>query len=216
MIGIAGDFDALTVSEVERTVDRVVTDGARRLVIDLTDTEFLDSSALAALVHWCRKARTLGSAFIVVATRTHQPVTKFDLSGTRQFFLLCETLDEALALDVDGHTATEGAPSRQNPDRDADGNGNVRLRLYVLGRSGPALRALRAVDELRDAHLPDGSEVEVLDLREHPEVAERERILATPLLVRLSPGPVRRIVGDLEDLPEVAFALDLPTARRSA
>ena len=198
-------------AEVEQAVDRVITDGAQRLVIDLTETEFLDSSALAALVHWCRKARELGAAFIVVATRARQPVTKFDLSGTRQFFLLCETLEEAVGLELQQREVRAVAAPRQDRGRDD----LIRLRLYVLGRSGSTVRALRAVDELRDHHLPPGSEIEVLDLSEHPEVAEAERILATPLLVRLAPAPVRRVVGDLEDLPEVTYALDLPTAGRA-
>lgn len=49
-------------------------------------------------------------------------------------------------------------------------------------------------------------------MREHPEVAERERVLATPMLVRVSPPPVRRIAGDLSDGERVLWSLGLGEA----
>jgi circadian clock protein KaiB len=42
-----------------------------------------------------------------------------------------------------------------------------------------------------------------------PEVAERERILATPLLVRVAPPPTRRVAGDLSDTDRVLWNLGL-------
>ena len=83
------------------------------------------------------------------------------------------------------------------------------LRLYVVGGTQASDRALHGVERLRSA-LGGEAEVEVVDLRERPEVAEQERILATPLLVRLSPEPVRRIVGDLSDAERVRRSLGLP------
>ena len=82
------------------------------------------------------------------------------------------------------------------------------LRLYLVGGTPPSERALAAVPGLRAA-LGDSAELEVVDLRDQPEVAEQERILATPLLVRLSPPPVRRIVGDLSDADRVVWTLGL-------
>ena len=83
------------------------------------------------------------------------------------------------------------------------------LKLYVVGGTQASERALHTVEILRSA-LGDGAAVEVVDLREHPEVAERERIVATPLLVRVQPEPVRRVVGDLSDLERVRWSLGLP------
>ena len=63
----------------------------------------------------------------------------------------------------------------------------------------PALRAA----------LGEQAELDVVDLRHEPERAEAERILATPLLVRVSPPPIRRIVGDLSDAERVVWTLGL-------
>ena len=82
------------------------------------------------------------------------------------------------------------------------------LRLYVVGGTPPSERALAALPDLRSA-IGEDTEVEVIDVRERPEVAEEERILATPLLVRVSPEPARRIVGDLSDVERVRWSLGL-------
>lgn len=82
------------------------------------------------------------------------------------------------------------------------------LKLYLVGGTPPSDRALSAVPDLQRA-LGDQGELEVVDLREHPEVAEAERIIATPLLVRVDPPPSRRIAGDLSDAERVLWTLGL-------
>lgn len=83
------------------------------------------------------------------------------------------------------------------------------LRLYVVGGTQASERALRGAERL-SAALAGDADLEVVDLRERPDVAEQERIVATPLLVRVSPAPVRRIVGDLSDTDRVRWSLGLP------
>lgn len=82
------------------------------------------------------------------------------------------------------------------------------LKLYVVSGTPSSDRAVAAIEQLR-AVLPGEVTVEVVDLGEQPEVAEAERIIATPMLVRLAPEPVRRVVGDLSDLDRVRWGLGL-------
>jgi circadian clock protein KaiB len=79
------------------------------------------------------------------------------------------------------------------------------LKLYVVGGTPASERALRGIETLRDE-----VDVEVVDLRERPDLAEQERIVATPLLMRVSPEPVRRLLGDLSDIERVRWTLGLP------
>jgi len=84
------------------------------------------------------------------------------------------------------------------------------FRLYVAGqieRSRAAEANLRA---LCDFHLAGGYELEVIDATEQPGLAEEQRILATPTVVRLAPLPQRRVIGDLSDHQRAAYALGLP------
>jgi circadian clock protein KaiB len=55
--------------------------------------------------------------------------------------------------------------------------------------------------------------VEVIDVMQRPDLAERARILATPVLMRLAPLPRRSIIGDLSDWRVVAEVLELQLGR---
>ena len=81
---------------------------------------------------------------------------------------------------------------------------------FVLFVAGMTTRVERAVDNLRhacDARLPGAYELEVVDVLEHPEVAEAEKVLATPTLIKRAPEPQRRIMGDVADAERALAAL---------
>ena len=81
------------------------------------------------------------------------------------------------------------------------------LRLYVTGNT---LRSTRAVDNARrllEIHAAGRFELEVIDIYLHPEAAIAAQIIAAPTLVKLSPGPLRRVIGDLSDSNKVLAAL---------
>jgi len=86
-------------------------------------------------------------------------------------------------------------------DSTASGEGKATLRLFVMGRSDTMRRAVRNARTLGD--------VEVIDVRERPDLAEADRVLATPVLIRSADGEVVRIVGDLRDLDAVRRHLGL-------
>ncbi|HUS34223.1 MAG TPA: circadian clock KaiB family protein [Verrucomicrobiae bacterium] len=76
------------------------------------------------------------------------------------------------------------------------------LRLYISGWTPSSVSALHTLKALQAEYLPEGSTVEVVDLIERPEAGVRDNVLAIPTLVKVSPEPVRRIVGNLSDLPK--------------
>jgi circadian clock protein KaiB len=55
--------------------------------------------------------------------------------------------------------------------------------------------------------------MEVIDVLEHPQAAEDDRILATPTLIKQLPPPLRRVIGDLSDKEKVLIGLDLRVTR---
>ena len=87
---------------------------------------------------------------------------------------------------------------------------SLTLRLYVSGQALNSRAAIRNLESLQAA-LADDAAVEVVDVRERPELAEEDRILATPTLVRRAPEPVRKIIGDLSDIQRVLSGLELDT-----
>jgi len=83
------------------------------------------------------------------------------------------------------------------------------LRLYITGRTPRSERAIKNLKRVCDEDLGDQYKLEVIDVLEHPQLAEDERILATPTLIRTLPPPMRRVIGDLSDREKVLLGLDI-------
>jgi len=78
--------------------------------------------------------------------------------------------------------------------------------------TGATPRTQLAVANLRricEAELANECDLEIIDVLEQPQVAEDQRILATPTLVKHLPPPLRRVIGDLSDRDKVLFGLEL-------
>jgi circadian clock protein KaiB len=71
------------------------------------------------------------------------------------------------------------------------------------------MEALRSVKILEAEYLPPGSTIEVVDLLENPEAGVRDNVLGIPMMVKVRPLPVRRIVGTLNDLGKTLKILGL-------
>lgn len=90
-----------------------------------------------------------------------------------------------------------------------------KLRLYVTGRSAQSQRAIENLNRICQADLPGEFSIEVIDVLEHPALAEQAKILATPTLVKQLPEPVRKIIGDLSDRGKVLVGLDVEQLKHS-
>jgi circadian clock protein KaiB len=52
-------------------------------------------------------------------------------------------------------------------------------------------------------------ELSVIDVLENPQLAEDDKILATPTLIKKLPPPMRRLIGDLSEKEKVLIGMDL-------
>jgi len=71
------------------------------------------------------------------------------------------------------------------------------FRLFISGGNPKQRVVVRDVERFARAHLGDDFRIEVIDVREQPDIAEVEHIMATPTLLKMQPAPAQRIVGDL-------------------
>ncbi|MEX2531985.1 MAG: circadian clock KaiB family protein [Gemmatimonadota bacterium] len=83
------------------------------------------------------------------------------------------------------------------------------LKLYVTGHTARTRAAVANLRRLCREELDGKYEIQVIDVLEHPELAEAERILATPTLIKQLPLPVRRVIGDLSNSERVLVGLDI-------
>jgi|ERR1041385_525787 circadian clock protein KaiB len=101
---------------------------------------------------------------------------------------------------------------RSGVDKDEDEK-RWDLRLYVAGNSPRSRTALENLKRLCEAHLRGRYTIEVVDLREKPELAKIDQILAVPTLIRKVPEPMKRVIGDLSDADRAMVALDMVSRR---
>ncbi len=89
------------------------------------------------------------------------------------------------------------------------GDKPLRLTLYVAGQTPKSVAAVRNLERICEENMPGRYEVEVVDLRQHPQLAREHNIVAIPTLVRSLPVPVQKIIGDLSDEEKVMIHLQV-------
>lgn len=83
------------------------------------------------------------------------------------------------------------------------------LKLYVAGNTPNSVRALKTLKNILEQEFQGVYALKVIDVLKNPQLAEEDKILATPTLAKILPPPVRKIIGDLSDREKVLIGLDL-------
>jgi circadian clock protein KaiB len=83
------------------------------------------------------------------------------------------------------------------------------LKLYVTGSSPRAQLAIANLRRICEQELRGQYQLEIIDVLERPQVAEDDKILATPTLIKQLPPPLRRVIGDLSDKEKVLLGLEV-------
>ncbi|MEH2301564.1 MAG: circadian clock protein KaiB [Nostoc sp.] len=88
-------------------------------------------------------------------------------------------------------------------------NKNYVLKLYVAGNTPNSVRALKTLKDILEQEFEGVYALKVIDVLKSPQLAEEDKILATPTLSKILPPPVRKIIGNLSDRERVLIGLDL-------
>lgn len=83
------------------------------------------------------------------------------------------------------------------------------LKLYVAGNTPSSAKALKTLNTILEEEFQGIYALKVIDVLKNPQLAEEDKILATPTLAKILPPPVRKIIGDLSDRERVLIGLDL-------
>jgi len=92
-------------------------------------------------------------------------------------------------------------------DEDAKTEGYV-FRLFIRGDSSTTEETLLRLHQTLELALGHPYTLKVIDVLKHPQQAEADRVSATPTLIRAWPGPVRRIVGEIDDFTRILGILE--------
>lgn len=84
-----------------------------------------------------------------------------------------------------------------------------RFRLYVAGDAENSLAAIANLRDICDRLLPARHQIELIDVLQEPMRALADGVFITPMLVKLTPSPVRKIIGSLSNRLTVLQTLEL-------
>jgi circadian clock protein KaiB len=90
-----------------------------------------------------------------------------------------------------------------------DSTGYYSLRLFIAGTGLRSRRAVENIHEICEANLKGRYDLQVVDIYQQPEVAREEQLLAAPTLLKDSPLPKRRLLGDMSNRSRVLASLGI-------
>ena len=87
--------------------------------------------------------------------------------------------------------------------------GDYVLRLFITGASPNSVRALTNIKGVCENYLKGRYKLEIIDVYQQAEIAEKEQLVALPMLIRKQPLPERRLIGDMSDIQKVLKGLEI-------
>lgn len=103
-----------------------------------------------------------------------------------------------------------GQQEQYSPLRSHSETSGYVLRLFVSGHNAATERILQTLHQLLEESLHYPYTLKVIDIFKHPEQAEADQVSATPTIVKVWPRPVRRLVGDLDNIDNILRLLGPP------
>ena len=107
VIELGGEVDLYTAPEFKERMVQVIEDGKKRVVVDLSEATFIDSTTLGVLVGGVKRLRPSGGSLALVCT--DQNIQKiFEITGLDRVFPIHASREDALN-DVGGAGGENGA-----------------------------------------------------------------------------------------------------------
>jgi len=95
VISLAGEVDLYTAPELKQELLNAIGNGAKEVIVDFTDTTFIDSTTLGVLVGGVKRLRPNGGRLSIVCSDPN--ITKiFEITGLDRVFPIYPTRAEAL------------------------------------------------------------------------------------------------------------------------
>ncbi len=95
VISLAGEVDLYTAPEFKQQLLELISQGATNVIVDFSDTTFIDSTTLGVLVGGVKRLRTNDGQLALVCSDRN--ITKiFEITGLDRVFTIYATRDEAV------------------------------------------------------------------------------------------------------------------------
>ena len=96
VIALSGEVDLYTAPEFKQQLLEVIGQGSKEVIVDFSNTTFIDSTTLGVLVGGVKRLRPNGGRLSLVCSDRN--ITKiFEITGLDRVFTIYPTRDEAVA-----------------------------------------------------------------------------------------------------------------------
>ncbi len=95
VISLAGEVDLYTAPDFKQQLLQVIGGGSKNVVVDFTDTTFIDSTTLGVLVGGVKRLRPVGGQLLLVCS-DRNIIKIFEITGLHRVFEIHGTREEAL------------------------------------------------------------------------------------------------------------------------
>jgi anti-sigma B factor antagonist len=96
VISLAGEVDLYTAPEFKQQLLEVIGQGGKEVIVDFSDTTFIDSTTLGVLVGGVKRLRTNDGQLALVCSDRN--ITKiFEITGLDRVFTIYPSREEAVA-----------------------------------------------------------------------------------------------------------------------
>lgn len=110
VVDLSGEIDLDTGALVRDALLGTISGGSHRLVLDMTEVTFIDSSGLNMLVSTYRRLQLVdGDIRLVISSK--RVLDTFQMTGLDRFFTIAPTVDEALTAPVCAPAETTSGPA---------------------------------------------------------------------------------------------------------
>ena len=90
------------------------------------------------------------------------------------------------------------------------------LKLYVTGKTANSRRAIENLKSVLETEIKGLYTLKIIDVLKYPNLAEEDKILATPALMKVLPPPVKKVIGDLSNKEKVLSGLGLTIEKKES
>jgi anti-sigma B factor antagonist len=102
VLAVRGEIDLFTAPELKQVLAESIEAGRIRIIVDLTETTFLDSTALGVLIGAVKRLRSRHGALAIVNIDENIAKT-FEITGLDQIFTIMATRDDAIDAVAPAH-----------------------------------------------------------------------------------------------------------------
>lgn len=103
----------------------------------------------------------------------------------------------------------QGTQQIQEWDNGNEMDSHFVLDLYIAGASANSVRAVANLREICEKYIKERYTLRVIDVHQEKSLAQKEQLVALPLLIKSRPSPERRLIGDMSDTQKVLKGLGI-------